>query len=69
MGDASLAKDYLEHDRRILSGLIEGEQMEMLADGPEDFCMYQIEFKRKSIYKGTGLGYDVRYIHRRMVKP
>jgi len=61
--DASLVADYLEHDRRIMSGLIEGEQMEMLDDGPEDFHMYQIEFKRKSLYKGTGLGYDVRYIH------
>ena len=63
MGDASLVEDYLEHDRRILSGLIQGEQMEMLADGPVDFRMYQLEFKRRSIYKDTGLGYDLRYIH------
>jgi glyoxylase-like metal-dependent hydrolase (beta-lactamase superfamily II) len=65
MADASLVENYLEHDRRILSGLIEGEQMEMLVDGPEDFRMYQIGFKRRSLYKGTGLGYDVRYIHNR----
>jgi len=63
--DASLVENYLEHDRRILSGLIEGEHMEMLVDGPEDFRMYQPEFKRRSLYKGTGLGYDVRYIHNR----
>ena len=63
MEDASLVEAYLEHDRGIMSGLIEGEQMEILANGPEDFRMYQIEFKRRSLYKGTGLGYDVRYIH------
>jgi hydroxyacylglutathione hydrolase len=62
MGDASLVEDYLEHDRRIMSG-IEGEQMVMRADGPVDFCMYQIEFKRASDYKGTWLGYDLRYIY------
>jgi glyoxylase-like metal-dependent hydrolase (beta-lactamase superfamily II) len=65
MADASLVENYLEHDRRILSGLIEGEQMLMHDDLPEDLRMYQIEFKRTSIYKGTGLGYDVRYIHNR----
>ena len=65
MADASLIENYLEHDRRILSGLIDGEQMEMLVDGPEDLRMYQLEFKRTSLYKGTGLGYDVRYIHSR----
>lgn len=65
IADASLVENYLEHDHRILSGLIEGEQMEMLGDGPVDFRMYQIEFKRRSLYKGTGLGYDVRYIHNR----
>jgi glyoxylase-like metal-dependent hydrolase (beta-lactamase superfamily II) len=65
MGDASLVEDYLEHDRRILSGLIEGEQMVMHADMPEDLRMYQIEFKRTSLYKGTGLGYDLRYVHNR----
>jgi glyoxylase-like metal-dependent hydrolase (beta-lactamase superfamily II) len=63
MEDASLVDDYLEHDRRIMSGLINGEQMEMPTDGPVDFRMHQIEFKRRSVYKGTGLGYDVRYIH------
>jgi hydroxyacylglutathione hydrolase len=62
LDDASLVDDYLEHDRRILSGLIEGEQFVMSPDGPADFHMYQIEFKRRSMYKGTGLGYDLRYI-------
>ena len=65
MVDASLVEDYLEHDRGIMSGLIEGEQMEMLVDGPEDLRMYQLEFKRSSTYKGTGLGYDLRYVHNR----
>jgi glyoxylase-like metal-dependent hydrolase (beta-lactamase superfamily II) len=63
MEDASLVEDYLEHDRRIMSGLIEGEQFVIPHDGPDDFHMYQIEFKRKSLYKDTGLGYDLRYIH------
>ncbi len=62
MGDTSLVEDYLEHDRRIMSG-IEGEQMVMRASGSVDFRMYQIEFKRTSVYKGTSLGYDLRYVH------
>jgi glyoxylase-like metal-dependent hydrolase (beta-lactamase superfamily II) len=62
MGDPSLIEDYLEHDRRIMSGL-EGDPMVMLADGPVDFRMYQIEFKRTSTYKGTSIGYDLRYVH------
>lgn len=61
MGEASLLEDYLEHDRKIMSG-IEGQQMVMRADGPKDFRMYKIEFKRASIYKGTSLGYDCRYV-------
>jgi hydroxyacylglutathione hydrolase len=61
MGDASLVENYLEHDRRIMSG-IEGKQMVMRADGPKDFRMHQLEFKRESIYKGTSLGYDCRYV-------
>jgi hydroxyacylglutathione hydrolase len=65
----SLVEDYLEHDRQILAGRLEGvpiaPQEDRSGDGPDprDFRMYQIEFKRRSIYKGTGLGYDVRYIH------
>jgi len=59
--DASLVDDYLEHDRRIMSG-IEGEPMVLRDDGPADFHMYRIEFKRTSFYKGTTLGYDIRYI-------
>jgi glyoxylase-like metal-dependent hydrolase (beta-lactamase superfamily II) len=62
MGDASLVEDYLENDRRILSG-IEGEQMVMGADGPKDFRMYRIEFKRVSVFRGTSVGYDLRYVH------
>ena len=62
-GDPALVEDYLEHDRRIMANLIEGEQFVMPHDGPEDFKMYQIEFKRRSVYKNTGIGYDVRYIH------
>jgi hydroxyacylglutathione hydrolase len=67
--DASLVEDYLEHDRQILMGLIEGEPLVLhdntTGDGPDprDFRMYQIEFKRTSTYKSTSLGYDVRYIH------
>ena len=62
MADASLIEDYLEHDRRIMSG-IEGEQMVMHSGGPVDFRMYQIEFKRSSVYKNTSLGYDLRYVY------
>ncbi|MEI7844857.1 MAG: MBL fold metallo-hydrolase [Chloroflexota bacterium] len=69
MGPASILEDYLDHDRRILSGMIEGEPMVPRGDAPDDgpdprdFRMYQIEFKRSSVYKGTGLGYDIRYVH------
>ncbi len=63
--DASLVEDYLEHDRRIMAGLIEGDQFVMHDGGPEDFRMYQIEFKLRSVYKGTALGYDCRYIYNR----
>jgi len=61
MGDASLIEDYLEHDRRIMSG-IQGGPMVPPADGPKDFCLHQPEFKRTSVYKGTTLGYDLRYV-------
>jgi hydroxyacylglutathione hydrolase len=66
--DASLVDDYLEHDRRIMVGLIEGKPMvprgDKPSDGPDprDFRMYRIEFKRTSAYRGTWLGYDCRYI-------
>jgi hypothetical protein len=66
--DASLLEDCLENARRILSG-IQGEPMVLRGfdgreDGPDprDFRMYQIEFKRMSSYKGTGIGYDSRYV-------
>jgi len=73
MGDASLVVDYLEHDRRIMSG-IEGKQMvphgDVPSDGPDprDFRMYQIEFKRTSVYKGTSLSYDLRYVHDKVMR-
>lgn len=61
MGNASIVEHYLEHDRRIMSG-IEGEQMVLRGDGPADFHMYKIEFKRISVFNGTMLGYDIRYV-------
>jgi hypothetical protein len=72
MSDASLVENYLEHDCQIMSDLIQGEpmvlHMDAPSDGPDprDFRMYQIEFKRSSNYKGTSLGYDVRYIHNKL---
>lgn len=62
---ASMVEIFLEHDEGIISGAILGEPMTPLTGGPDprDFRMYQIEFKRKSTYKGTSLGYDSRYIH------
>jgi hypothetical protein len=62
MAKASLVEDYLEHDHRIMAG-IGGEQLVMGAEGPKDFHMYQIEFKRRSVYKDTRLGYDLRYVY------
>jgi glyoxylase-like metal-dependent hydrolase (beta-lactamase superfamily II) len=67
LDDASLVDVLLEHDQRIMSGN-EGVQMEMKRDepggpSPEDFVMYQIEYKRASIYKDTFIGYDIRYVH------
>lgn len=62
MADPSLIEDYLEHDRRIMSG-IEGEPWVPHPGGPADFHMPQPEFKRTSVYKDTFLGYDLRYVH------
>jgi hydroxyacylglutathione hydrolase len=62
--EASLVEDCRENASRILSG-IEGEPMAPMTDGPEDFVMYGIESKRVSAYKGTSIGYDIRYIHNR----
>jgi hydroxyacylglutathione hydrolase len=64
MGSPALIEEYLENDRRIMSG-IEGEPMEMPDDGPADFHMHGLEFKRMSVYKGTTLGYDIRYVYNR----
>jgi glyoxylase-like metal-dependent hydrolase (beta-lactamase superfamily II) len=69
LDDACLLEILLEHDHWIMSGH-EGDQLEMKRDGPdspppEDLIMYQIEYKRASIYKETFIGYDVRYIKNR----
>jgi len=62
MEDASIIEDYLEHDRRIMSGM---EGIPWIPDPsyPTDFHMPQPEYKRNSTYKTTNLGYDVRYVH------
>ncbi len=67
LDNASLLDVLLEHDHWIMSGN-EGTPLEMKRndnDGPDprDFIMYQIEYKRTSVYKNTSLGYDLRYIH------
>jgi hypothetical protein len=64
MGHPSLIEDYLEHDRRIMSG-IEGNPWVPQPGGPADFHMPQPEFKRVSVYNGTSLGYDLRYVHKK----
>jgi glyoxylase-like metal-dependent hydrolase (beta-lactamase superfamily II) len=64
MADPSLIEDYLENDRRIMWG-IEGEPWAPRPGGPADFHMPQPEFKRISVYKGTSLGYDLRYVYNR----
>lgn len=69
--DGSLVEQCLEHDRRIMSGLIHGEPMVPFRDtsdkdpDPRDFRWYQLEFKRRSTYNGTFIGYDTRYIFNR----
>ncbi len=68
LDDSCLVDYLLEHDQRIMSGECVGEQMVPMKDpgndgpNPLDFRMYQIEFKRVSVYKNTTIGYDVRYI-------
>lgn len=61
MLDASLVDDCLGNARQILSG-VEGEPMKLMEDGPEDFVMYKLEFKRVSEHKESHIGYDVRYV-------
>ena len=36
--------------------------MTLPENGPEDFVMYKLEYKRVSTYKETHIGYDVRYV-------
>lgn len=59
--EASVVEDCLANARQILAGS-EGEPMQLQDDGPEDFVMYKLEFKRVSEYGDTRLGYDVRYV-------
>jgi hydroxyacylglutathione hydrolase len=64
--DGALVEILLEHDRWIMAGN-EGNPMEMKSRGPDgpapqDFVMYQLEYKRASTYKDTFIGYDARYI-------
>ena len=65
--DAVLIDVLLEHDRWILAGN-EGTPFEMKRNEPnspppEDLIMYEIEYKRASIFKDTFIGYDIRYVH------
>jgi hydroxyacylglutathione hydrolase len=64
---ASMVETFLEHDNGILSDAIQGEPMTPMSGGPDprDFRMYQLEFKRRSSYKNTTLGFDSRYIHKK----
>lgn len=69
LDDASLIDILLEHDRWIMAGN-EGTPFEEKREGkdsppPEDLVFYQKEFKRRSVYKDTFIGFDVRYIHDR----
>jgi len=59
--DASLVEDLLEHDQQIMAGK-EGEPMVLSGNEPADFHLPQPEFKRFSFYKGTRMGYDLRYV-------
>jgi glyoxylase-like metal-dependent hydrolase (beta-lactamase superfamily II) len=58
---ASLVEDLLANARQILSGA-QGGPMALPEDGPEDFVMYKLEYKRVSTYKDTHIGYDIRYV-------
>jgi glyoxylase-like metal-dependent hydrolase (beta-lactamase superfamily II) len=61
MDDPSLIEVYLEHDRRIMTGM-QGGPWVPKGNYPAGFHMPQPEFKRVSEYKGTRIGYDSRYI-------
>jgi glyoxylase-like metal-dependent hydrolase (beta-lactamase superfamily II) len=65
MEDASIIEDYLEHDRRIMSGM-EGIPWTLKPGYPADFHMPQPKYKRISVYKNTSLGYDVRYVYNKV---
>lgn len=66
LDDASLVDTLLEHDRWIMAGN-DGSQFEPKPAGPdgpapEDLVLYQVEYKRASVYKETFIGYDCRYV-------
>lgn len=67
LDDVTLIDILLEHDRWIMAGH-EGTQFKMERKGPdspppEDLIIYQIKYKRASMYKDTFIGYDIRYVH------
>jgi len=69
LDDASLVEILLEHDRWIMAGN-EGTPFALRERSPkepppEDLVWYQIEYKRISTFKGTTIGYDIRYVHDR----
>jgi glyoxylase-like metal-dependent hydrolase (beta-lactamase superfamily II) len=64
---AALIETLWENDCRIMSGIERGpmtESGERGEDGPEpdDFVMYQPEYKRVAVYKGVAVGCDIRYV-------
>ncbi len=69
LDDAALVEILLEHDRWIMAGN-EGtpfalRERDPNEPPPEDLVWYQIEYKRTSTFKGTTIGYDIRYVHDR----
>lgn len=61
MADAAIVEDFFENDRRIMAGT-PGGPVVLSEDMPKDFHMPQIEYKRASVYKGTEILYDIRYV-------
>lgn len=58
---ATIVEDFMENDRRIMAG-VEGSPVVLSDDLPKDFHMPQIEYKLTSVYKGTEIMYDMRYV-------
>ena len=70
--DASLVETCLENDRRIMAGIESEPEVPRKdpdrpgdAPDPRDLVIYQMEFKRMSVFKGTVVGYDSRYVFNR----